>query len=84
MGVSGPVLLGFVLAKGEFCCLFILALSSTCDVRGSLAGQCLLPKSQHSDPHLLQPLRHNLCSFALLHAHYCAAATSHNLPALGQ
>lgn len=29
MGGSGPAVLGFVLAKGEFCCLFIRALSST-------------------------------------------------------
>lgn len=29
MGGSGPALLGFALAKGEFCCLFIRALSST-------------------------------------------------------
>lgn len=46
MGGSGPVLLGLVLAKGEFCCLFILVLSSTCDAKGCQAGQLLIPCSQ--------------------------------------
>lgn len=44
---SGPVLLGLLLAKGEFCCLFILVLSSTCDVKGCQAGQLLPPCSQN-------------------------------------
>ena len=35
MGGSGPVPPGLVLAKGEFCCLFILVLSSTCDTKGA-------------------------------------------------
>lgn len=53
VGGSGPVLLGFILAKGEFCCLFILVLSSTYDTKGCQAGQVLPPWSQNVDPHLL-------------------------------
>lgn len=40
---SGPVLLGLVLAKGEFCCLFILVRSSTCGSRGRPVGLLCFP-----------------------------------------
>lgn len=35
---SGPVLLGLLLAKGEFCCLFILVLSSTSRAQAGLSA----------------------------------------------
>lgn len=46
-GGSGPVLPGLLLAKGEFCCLFILVLSSTCDVTGRQAGRLLSCSPSH-------------------------------------
>lgn len=43
MGGSGPALLGFALAKGEFCCLFIRALSSTSRAHAGLSAG-LMPR----------------------------------------
>lgn len=53
-GGSGPVLLGLVLAKGEFC-LFILVLSSTCGVEQRGQAGRFLPHLHHHD--FSQPLR---------------------------
>lgn len=43
MGGSGPALLGFAFAKGEFCCLFIRALSSTSRAHAGLSAG-LMPR----------------------------------------
>lgn len=65
MGGSGPALLGFAFAKGEFCCLFIRALSSTCDSSGTSGGRPLSRVSAGQlVPHFLHTLQpHILSSF---------------------
>lgn len=62
MGGSGPVLPGLLLAKGEFCCLFILVLSSTCDATGRQAGRLLSCSPSHV-PTSPAPPRRTACPF---------------------
>lgn len=86
MGGSGPVLLGLVLAKGEFCCLFILVLSSTCDAKRCQAGQLSLPCSQNLGPHLpyTSPQACPASPFPFLSAHQCGMTTSYSSQASGK